>query len=452
MAVNEERNVLAEIEDLMNQKQYSALRSKAEAMNEADIAAIMEDMEDENMLKLFRIFPKDMASDVFAMLEQDSQQYIITKLSEKEAGIIIDNLQSDDAVDLLEEMPANVVKKILENARPDTRIDINHLLQYPDDSAGSVMTVEFIDLKEDMSVEEAIQRVRKLGVDSETINTCYVLDAKRKLIGAVALRTLLLKKADDRIGAIMHGNVIFCRTHDDEELVAQMFQKYDFNAMPVVDAENRMVGIITVDDVIDIIQKETTEDIEKMAAIIPTDKPYLKTNIFETWKKRIPWLLLLMISATFTGSIITSYENALSKVVILTAYIPMLMDTGGNAGSQSTTEVVRGISLNEIGRKDYMRVIWKEMGVGLLCGVTLAATNFFKCIWFDHTTIAVAAVVCLTLICTVFFSKLVGSTLTIGLAKIGVDPAVVASPVLTTIIDALSLIIYFTIATQILGV
>jgi magnesium transporter len=452
MAANEERNVLAEIEDLMNQKQYSALRSKAENMNEADIAAIMEDMEDENMLKLFRIFPKDMASDIFAMLEPDSQQYIITKLSEKEAGVIIDNLQSDDAVDLLEEMPANVVKKILENARPDTRKDINHLLQYPDDSAGSVMTVEFIDLKEDMNVDEAIQRVRKLGVDSETINTCYVLDAKRKLIGAVALRTLLLKQADDRIGAIMHGNVISCRTHDDEEMVAQMFQKYDFNAMPVVDTENRMVGIITVDDVIDIIQKETTEDIEKMAAIIPTDKPYLKTNIFETWKKRIPWLLLLMISATFTGSIITSYENALSKVVILTAYIPMLMDTGGNAGSQATTEVVRGISLNEIGRKDYLHVIWKEMGVGLLCGLTLAFTNFFKCIWFDHTTIAVAAVVCLTLVCTVFFSKLVGSTLTIGLAKIGVDPAVVASPVLTTIIDALSLIIYFTIATQILGV
>ena len=437
---------------LLKEKKFTALRGMAQNMNESDLAVIMEEMEDEDMLKMFRLFPKDLASDVFSQLESDSQQYIITSLSEKEAGIVIDNLYSDDAADLLEEMPANVVKRILANARPDTRKDINHLLQYPDDSAGSIMTVEFVDLKTDMTVNDAMNKLRKVGMDSETINICYVLSDTRKLVGTVALRYLILNNGDDKIGDIMHEDVVSCTTSTDQEHVAQIFKKYDFTALPVVDTENRMVGIITVDDVMDIMEQEATEDIDKMNAIIPFDKPYLKTSVFETWKKRIPWLLLLMISATFTGKIITGFEDALSKVVILTAYIPMLMDTGGNAGSQASVEVVRGVSLEEIHFSDFLRVIWKELRVGVLCGITLAAAIFLKCVFFDGVTSQVAMVVCLTVICAVFFSKLIASTLVLVVNRIGLDPAVVASPVLTTIIDALSLLIYFTIATSMLHI
>lgn len=437
---------------LLHEKKFTALRGMAQNMNESDLAAIMEEMEDEDMLKMFRLFPKDLATDVFSQLETDSQQYIITSLSDKEAGVIIDNLYSDDAADLLEEMPASVVKRILANARVDTRKDINHLLQYPDDSAGSVMTVEFVDLKEDMSVADAMNKIRQVGMDSETVNVCYVLSETRKLVGTVALRYLILNNGTAKIGDIMHEDVVSCTTSTDQEHVAQIFKKYDFTALPVVDNENRMVGIITVDDVMDIMEQEATEDIDKMNAIIPSDKPYLKTSVFDTWKKRIPWLLLLMISATFTGKIITGFEDALSKVVILTAYIPMLMDTGGNAGSQASVEVVRGVSLEEIHFSDFMKVIWKELRVGLLCGITLAAAIYLKCIFFDGVTMNVAFVVCLTVICAVFFSKLIASTLVLVVNRIGLDPAVVASPVLTTIIDALSLIIYFTIATSLLHI
>ncbi|MCH3961107.1 MAG: magnesium transporter [Solobacterium sp.] len=437
---------------LLKEKKFTALRGMAQNMNESDLAAIMEEMEDEDMLKMFRLFPKDLAADVFSQLETDSQQYIITSLSEREAGIVIDNLYTDDAADLLEEMPASVVKKILANARPDTRKDINHLLQYPDDSAGSVMTVEFVDLRPEMTVDDAMARLRQIGMDSETINICYVLNDTRKLVGTVALRYLILNQRNEKIGDIMHEDVVSCNTSTDQEHVAQIFKKYDFTALPVVDHENRMVGIITVDDVMDIMEQEATEDIDRMNAIIPSDKPYLKNGVFETWKKRIPWLLLLMISATFTGKIITGFESALSKVVILTAYIPMLMDTGGNAGSQASVEVVRGLSLEEVHFNDFFKVVWKEMRVGLLCGITLAAAIFCKCIFFDAVSVQVAAVVCITVICAVFFSKLIACTLVLLVQKIGLDPAVVASPVLTTIIDALSLIIYFTVATNILHI
>ena len=409
-------------------------------------------MEEEELLKIFRILPKSMAADVFSYLEVDNQQMIITSLSDKEAANIINNLMADDATDLLEEMPANVVKKLLANASAETRRDINHLLRYPEDSAGSIMTVEYVDLKENMTVQDAIARIRQVGVDSETINICYVLDSKRTLVGTVALRYLLISPPDAVIGEMMHENVIFINTMMDQEEVARQFQKYDFTAMPVVDNENRLVGIITVDDIVDILQEEATEDIEKMAAIVPTDKPYMKTGVFETWKKRIPWLLLLMISATFTGSIITSFEDALSVCVILTAYIPMLMDTGGNAGGQASVTIIRGLSLDEIEFADIFKVIWKEARVAILCGLTLAAANFVKLLVFDKVTIPVAAVVCLTLMAAVLIAKIVGCILPMLAKKIGFDPAVMASPFITTIVDALSLLIYFRIATLVLHI
>ena len=448
----EEIRDLEIIRELLETRQYTNLRQKVAEMNTADVAAILEEMEEEELLKVFRILPKSMAADVFSYLEVDHQQMIITSLSDKEAANIIDNLMADDATDLLEEMPANVVKKLLANASADTRRDINHLLRYPEDSAGSIMTVEYVDLKENMTVQDAIDRIRQVGVDSETINICYVLDAKRTLVGTVALRYLLITPPDAVIGEMMHENVVFINTMMDQEEVARQFQKYDFTAMPVVDNEKRLVGIITVDDIVDILQEEATEDIEKMAAIVPTDKPYMKTTVFETWKKRIPWLLLLMISATFTGSIITSFEDALSACVVLTAYIPMLMDTGGNAGGQASVTIIRGLSLNEIEFKDAFKVVWKEARVAVLCGLTLAAANFVKLLLFDRVTIAVAAVVCLTLVAAVFIAKIIGSLLPMLAKKIGFDPAVMASPFITTIVDALSLLIYFSIATAIMHI
>ena len=320
------------IRELIANKQYTLLRQELSDLNEADVAAILEELSEEELLKIFRILPKDMAADVFSYLPIEVEQMIITSLTEREAANIINNLMADDATDLMEEMPANVVKKLLANASPETRRDINHLLRYPEDSAGSIMTVEFVDLKEMLTVEQAIKRIRRIGIDKETINICYVLDAQRHLVGTAALRYLLISDPSETIGSIMNDNVISINTLMDQEEVAMMFQKYDFTSMPVVDNEDRLVGIITVDDVVDIMREEATEDIEKMAAIVPSDKPYLRTGIIETWKKRIPWLLLLMVSATFTGKIITHYESALGTYVVLTSFIPMLMDTGGNAG------------------------------------------------------------------------------------------------------------------------
>lgn len=441
---------LTEVRELLETKQYTRLRQRLSEMNEADIAVIMEKLEETDLLKMFRILPKDMAADVFSYMDVDSQHFIITSLSEKDAAGIIDNLMADDATDLLEEMPANIVKKLLASASPETRRDINHLLRYPESSAGSIMTVEYVDLKENLTVEQAIQRIRNVGLDSETINICYVLDSRRTLLGTVALRYLLLSPPDEIIGDIMHENVISINTLMDQEEVARQFQKYDFTAMPVVDNENRLVGIITVDDIVDIMQQEATEDIEKMAAIVPSDKPYMKTGVIETWKKRIPWLLLLMISATFTGKIISSFEDALSAYVILTAFIPMLMDTGGNAGGQASVTIIRGLSLDEIGFKDLPKVMFKECRVAVLCGVTLAAANFLKLILLDRVGVQVALVVCITLVAVVFIAKVVGCILPMCAKKIGFDPAVMASPFITTIVDAISLLIYFQVATQLL--
>ena len=440
------------LKEYLDKKQYVKMREWMSELNDADIAIMIEELEEEEMLKVFRILPKDMAADIFSYLPIEVEQYIITSLSEREAAKIIDNLMADDAADFLEEMPANVVKKLLINASPETRRDINHLLRYPEDSAGSIMTVEFVDLKEGQTVTQAIERIRKLGVDSETINICYVLDNQRKLKGTIALRYLLLTNPDNKIGDIMHENVISIHTLMDQEEVARQFKKYDFTAMPVVDNEDRLVGIITVDDVVDILQEEATEDIEKMAAIVPSDKPYMKTSVIEIWKKRIPWLLFLMISATFTGKIIASFEDALSVYVVLTTFIPMLMDTGGNAGGQASVTVIRGLSLREIEFSDYLKVLWKEMRVAVLCGITLAAANFLKLMLIDRVSLMVSAVVCLTLFIAVFLAKVVGSMLPMAAKKLGFDPAVMASPFITTIVDALSLLVYFRSATLLLGI
>lgn len=441
---------MEEIRELIENRQYTRLRQELAEQQEADVAAALEELPGEELLKVFRILPKTMAADVFAYLSIETEQMIITALTDREAANIINNLMADDATDLMEEMPAGVVKKLLANASAETRRDINHLLRYPEDSAGSIMTVEFVDLKVNLTVAQAIERIRKTGIDKETINICYVLDTERHLIGTVSLRYLLLRKADEVIGDFMNDNIISVNTMTDQEEVAQMFSKYDFTAMPVVDNENRLVGIITIDDVVDIMQEEATEDIEKMAAIIPTDKPYMKTGVIETWKKRIPWLLLLMISATVTGKIITHYEEALGAYIVLTAFIPMLMDTGGNAGGQASVTIIRGLSLNEIEFHDMIKVIWKEIRVAVLCGVTLAAANFVKIMLIDHVGVSVALVVCLTLLLAVLFAKLVGCTLPMFAQKLGFDPAVMASPFITTIVDALSLAIYFMIATHLL--
>ena len=450
MELQEEKTIAVVLQELLESRQYTKLRQTISEMNTVDIAAAMGEMEDEDSLKMFRILPKDMAADVFAELEIDDQQYIIRSLSDREASNIIDNLMADDATDLLEEMPASVVKRILANASPETRADINHLLRYPEDSAGSIMTVEYVDLREDMTVSDAIERIRKKGVDSETINICYVVSRQKILVGTVALRYLLIMKPDEIIGDIMNTNVISIGTMTDQEEAARMFQKYGFTAMPVVDNENRMVGIITIDDVVDILEEEATEDIEKMAAIVPSDKPYPKVGIFETYKNRIPWLLFLMISATFTGAIITGFEDALSAYVVLTAYIPMLMDTGGNAGSQASVSIIRGLSLKEIEFGDIFKIIWKEIRVAVLCGLTLAVANFLKLLLLDRLAIPVAAVICLTLLVVVLIAKLVGCCLPMLASRVGFDPAVMASPFITTIVDALSLLVYFNIATHVL--
>lgn len=442
---------MEELIELVQTKQYTRLRQELSDLNDPDVADFLEALEEEDMLKIFRILPKSVAADVFSYLPIEDQQIIITSLSDKEAANIINNLMADDATDLLEEMPANVVKKLLTNANSDTRRDINHLLRYPEDSAGSIMTVEFVDLKEDLTVEEAIARIRKVGIDKETINICYVLDHKRTLVGTVALRYLLLSEPDSVIGEIMNENIITLHTLMDQEEVARQFQRYDFIAMPVVDNENRLVGIITVDDVVDIMQEEATEDIEIMAALVPADKPYMKTGVFEIWKHRISWLLLLMVSATFTGKIINAYESALNSYVILTAFIPMLMDTGGNAGGQASVTIIRGLSLHEITYKDLFVVIWKEMRVAVLCGLSLAAANFVKLMLFDKVGLTVAMVVCLTLVVSVFIAKVVGCILPIFAKRIGFDPAVMASPLITTIVDALSLLVYFRIASVMLN-
>lgn len=436
---------------LLEEKKYPTLRDVLVTLNPADIAALFEELPADRLPLLFRLLPKELAAETFVEMEPDEQELLIRGFSDNELKEVIDELYLDDAVDIVEEMPANVVKRILRSADPDTRKMINEILKYPEDSAGSIMTIEYVRLRRQFTVEQAIKHIRRTGIDKETIYTCYVTDDNRRLLGFVSVKTLLLSDEEASIEDVMETNVIYVYTTEDRETVANLFHKYNFIALPVVDEEQRLVGIVTVDDALDVMQEDYTEDIEKMAAITPSGKPYLKTSVFALWKARIPWLLLLMISATFTGMIITAFEQALAAQVTLAAFIPMLMDTGGNCGSQSSATVIRGLSLDEIEFSDLLRVQWKEIRVAVLCGVTLAAASFAKLLLFDKVTLAVALVVCVTLAATVLCAKVVGCTLPILSMKVGFDPAVMSSPFITTIVDAISLMLYFSVATAVLG-
>ena len=444
---------------LVEQRQYRRLREELAQMNEVDIAEFLDELDVEQEILVFRLLPKDMAAEVFTYLENaDDQEKLIGALSDRELREVLDELYLDDTVDLIEDMPANVVSRILRNTDASTRSQINQLLNYPKDSAGSIMTTEFVDLHPDATVEQSFARIRKVGLDKETVYTCYVTQ-NRVLLGVVTVRRMLLSAYETRIGDIMETNVLSVNTHEDKEDVAQLFSKYDLSAIPVVDGEDRLVGIITFDDAMDVIEEETTEDFEKMAAILPSDKPYLKTGVFETWRSRIPWLLLLMLSATFSGMIITHFESVLASCVVLTSFITMLSGTGGNSGSQSSVAVIRALSLGEVEFSDMFAVVWKELRVALLCGVCLGAANFVKMMLVDRllmgngeVTVPVALVVCCTLVLTVLCAKIVGCTLPMAAEKIGIDPAVMAAPFITTIVDALSLLIYFAIASQVLGI
>ena len=450
-----------EILELVEGKKYARLRELLSDMNPADIAQILEEVPEKELPVIFRILPKELAAEVFVEMDSEMQQLLIEAFSDTELREVMDELFMDDTVDIIDEMPATVAKRILRQTDAKTRKMINQLLAYPDDSAGSIMTTEYVDLKKNMTVDEAFDRIREVGLDTETIYTCYVIDRSRRLLGIVTVKDLLLNPKTRVLSDIMDENIIFANTLDDKEEVAGQFEKYDLMALPVVDKENRLVGIVTVDDAIDVIQEEATEDIEKMAAILPSDKTYFRTGVFATFKSRIPWLMLLMISATFTGAIISSFEEKLTVFPALIAFIPMLMDTGGNSGSQSSVTIIRGISLGDIEFRDIFRVIWKEVRVALCCSIALAAVNFAKLWLVDylilHTfdpgkQIPEIMVVCITLFFTVVVAKFIGCVLPILAKKIGFDPAVMASPFITTLVDAISLFIYFRIAILLLGI
>ena len=449
--------MLEKILELLEERKYPEIAARVKDMNPADAAVLLEELPQQNMPIVFRLLPKELAADAFAYMDGDSQEVLVKGFSDKELDEVMGEMFLDDTVDLIEEMPANVVKKILRHVDEDTRKMINQVLNYPKDSAGSIMTMEYVDLKRSMTVEQAFDRIRTTGLDSETIYTCYVTQ-NRVLLGVVTVRRLLLSAYETRIRDIMETNVLSVNTHDDKEDVAQMLNKYDLSAIPVVDGDNRLVGIVTFDDAMDVIEEETTEDFEKMAAILPSDKPYLKTGVFETWRSRIPWLMLLMLSATLSGLVINSFEESLATYSVLIGFIPMLTGTGGNSGSQSSVAVIRGLSLNEIDFGDLFSVVWKECRVAVICGVLLACANFVKLMVVDRwlmqnpdLTIPVALVICLTLICTVFCAKVVGCMLPLLAEKVGLDPAVMASPFISTIVDVLSLLIYFAFAALLLG-
>ena len=443
---------LENIEALIKNKQYARLRDLFLPMEPADIALLLEEAGEEEMPLLYRLLPKETAAEVFVELESDSQEMLINGFSNTELKEVLDELYLDDAVDIVEEMPASVVIRILDKATPEMRKSINEILQYPEDSAGSIMNMEFLSLKKDMTVEDAFKRIRRIGGELETINILYVTDPTRHLLGVLSVRDLLLAEEDDLIQDIMDPNVVSVNTMDDKEDVAQALSKYDFLAMPVVDKEQRLVGIVTVDDAMDVIEEETTEDFEKMAAMLPSDKPYLKSGIFATWRARLPWLMVLMLSATFTGMILNHYESALAACLVLNSYIPMLSGTGGNSGTQASVAVIRALSLDEVDFSDIFQVLWKELRVSLLCGVCLAGANFVKMQLVDRlllgnaVTPTVCLVVCLTILFVVVFAKCVGCSLPILAEKIGLDPAVMASPFISTIVDATSLLIYFRFA------
>ena len=444
------KTMLANLDDA---KKYQSLRDVMETLPAPDLAAVFEDLPAEKLPVLFRLCPKDLAADVFAELTPATQQQLIDGLTDTELKAVVDELFVDDATDLVEEMPANVVKRILAQAEPATRRMINELLKYPEDSAGGVMTTELMALRPDMTVAQAMDTIRENGFDKETINNCYVTDSSRRLVGVVSLRALVLaKNTEEPIKDLMDSNVVSVSTTTDQEDVSKLFEKYGFLAIPVVDAENRLVGIVTIDDAISILQDEASEDIAKMNAIGPSDKPYFKQSMWDLYKSRAPWLLFLMISATFSSLVIRGYEDALAAVTVLTAYIPMLTDAGGNAGSQSTSTIIRGMAVGDIQPHDLPRILWRESRVALLCGGTLAVCNFAKMLLFDRIAAPVALVVCLTLICTILLSQIIGGILPVAAEKLHVDPAVMASPLITTIVDTTTLLVYFNIAKALLHV
>ena len=445
------------IVSLFENKKFSTLKDVLVTLTPPDLASLFEELPEESLPLLFRLLPKEKAADTFVEMDSDVQEMLIKGFSDSELKAVIDELYIDDAVDIVEEMPANVVSRILQQADSETRRMINEILKYPEDSAGSIMTPEYVYLSPKMTAEQAIASVRKTGVDKETINTCYVTDSSRHLIGIVPIRSLILAKDDMLVENLMETNVISVTTLDDKEHVAQMFSKYSFIAMPVVDGENRLVGIVTVDDAIEVLQDEATEDIEIMAAIVPSEKPYLKQSVFDIWKSRFPWLALLMISATFTGIIITSFEAKLAVIPLLTAFIPMIMDTGGNSGGQASVTIIRGISLGDIQFKDIFRVMWKEFRVSIICGITLSAVALAK-VWLvdflimgSEITWPIAIVVSASLALTVVLAKFIGCALPMLAKTVGFDPAVMASPLITTIVDAVALLIYFGLVTLVIG-
>ena len=436
---------------LLEAKNLRALKGELAEANEVDVAEFIAELEPEKTILLFRMLPKEMASDVFANLEPEDQETIISSITDREIGELVEDLYVDDAVDMLEEMPASVVKRVLLSTKPQTRKLINQFLNYPENSVGSIMTAEFVDLKKAMTVRQAITAVRTMSQESEAIYTCYVTDNRRVLEGAVTLRELMGARDDQTVEEIMSEDVIAATTTEDQEEAVQRIMKYDFISLPVVDQEGRLVGVVTVDDVMDVMEEEATEDIEKMAAILPSDKPYFQTGVFETWKHRIPWLLLLMVSATFTGTILGIFESALAANAALTLFIPMLMDTGGNSGSQSSVTIIRAMSIGDVEFKDIFRVLWKELRVAMLCALTLSVVVFGKVILLDRKDLTVALVVAVTVFLTIVMAKLVGCTLPMLAKKLGFDPAVMASPFITTVVDAMALLVYFAVATQLLG-
>ena len=448
-----------ELLELLQNKEIRQFREIIVDMNEYDVATFISELPKKRLAMVFRLLPKNMSADVFAHLDVEEQQLIIECITDKELGEIIEELYLDDAVDMLEELPANVVKRVMRTATRETRTLINQYLEYPDNSAGSIMTAEYVDLKKYMNVREAFARIRRIGEDKETIYNCFVVSSDRKLEGVVTVKDMLLSDDESIIDDIMDRNVIYATTTDDREQVSQLFSDYDLLAAPVVDKEGRLVGIVTVDDIIDVMQEELTKDFEIMAGIMPSDKPYSKAGVIDIWKGRIPWLMLLMLSATFTSMIINKYENALSANVVLTGFIPMLMGTGGNSGSQSSVAVIRSLSLGDIEPKNILNVIWKELRVALLSGVSLATVNFAKMYFVDSlllnnpgVTVWVALIVSLTLVFVIVFAKVLGGALPLLAEKVGIDPAVMASPIITTITDAASLLIYFSIAVLVLGI
>ena len=446
-----EQYTIEGLTELVEQKQYRALKTALGEMNEVDIAEFLGELEPEQLVLVFRLLPKELAAEVFTYLEDsDDQEKLLSVLSDKELREVLNELYLDDAVDIIEDMPANLVSRILRNTDPSMRSQINQLLNYPKDSAGSLMTTEFVSLHPGATVEESFARIRKVGIDKETVYTCYVTQ-NRALVGVVTVKRMLLSTYETKISDIMETNVISANTHEDKEEVAQLFSKYDLSALPVVDKDNLLVGIITFDDAMDVMEEEATEDIEKMAAIVPTDKPYFQTGVIETWKHRVPWLLLLMVSATFTGAILGFFENALAANAALTLFIPMLMDTGGNAGGQASVTLIRSMSLGDVEFRDIFKVIWKELRVSLLCALTLGVVVFGKVILIDRKSVLVALVVAVSIVLTIVIAKLVGCTLPMLAKRLGFDPAVMASPFITTVVDALSLLVYFAVATHLLS-